>query len=77
MLRFNVDWTVSGSSIVRVSEEELAEIGIDPNDFSSDKELFLAIDKAYLYGLSDDVVADYDERQRLEITSVHIEEEEF
>jgi hypothetical protein len=75
MLRFNVDWTVSGSSVVRVSEEELAEIGIDPNDFSSDKELFLAIDKAYSYGLSDDVVADYDERQRPEITNVYIEEE--
>jgi hypothetical protein len=75
MLRFNVDWTVSGSSVVQVSEEELAESGINPDDFSSEKELFLAIDNAYFHDLSYDAVEDYDERQKPEIINVYLEEE--
>lgn len=74
MLRFNVDWTVSGSPIVRVSEEELAEIGIDPNGIRNCSWLLTRLTSMACRTM---FVADYDERQRLEITSVHLEEEEF
>lgn len=77
MLRFNVDWTVSGSSTVEVEEKDVAEAGIDIRSFNSDKALFLALNEKYDGDLLYEAVNDWYEREAPELEMVYLENDYF
>lgn len=77
MLRFNVDWTVSGSSTVEVDEKDAAEAGIDIRSFDSDRALFLALNEKYDGGLLREAVNDWYEREAPELDMVYLENDYF
>ena len=71
-LEFEVEWTVSGRSRIEVTWDEINGAGINPDDYPDDRELFAALDEYFQHDLSNEVVSDFEERDRPVINSVDV-----
>lgn len=68
-MRYEVDWTVSGTSTVEVSDQEWAQAGIDPDSMTLIEALTL-LDERTGYDIGSEVVSDFDQRERPVFESV-------
>lgn len=73
-MKFNIDWSVRGSSTVEFTDDEVAEAGVDPDQ--DDVRLFRALNTFFHGDPLQDAVSDFDERDAPElIETVRISED--
>ena len=69
MSYYSIDWVVRGSSVVEIPDYDIADAGLDPDDFADPAEFVRQMDAWYDYDLLREAVDNFSERDRPEVTS--------